>query len=190
MPLTWFRKIDKEKIKKYVIWLLWDFSGLRFIASKVWPPLADGDRKPATFLLWIIGIYIALFGVASQRYENRVDIIENRANAIFAQLGTSAYKKALGRIPKVQNMDCPIKPELENPFSVFGSLFFDSKYEMIISLLKETVEDWKNNLEGVNLEKAQLQGVNLKRASLRGAILRGANLQILIFHSPILRMRH
>ncbi len=84
--------MDKgEKFKNSIKWLLWDFSGLRFIWQKIKPPVdqSTNKRAPVTFLLWVIGAYVAFFGVASQRYENRVDKIENRANAIFPQLSTS-----------------------------------------------------------------------------------------------------
>lgn len=171
-------------------WMVWDFTGLHFIWRKILPPNTPESEKKnvPTFMLWIVGIYVALFGIASQRYENRVDIIENRANAIFAQLGTDVKDKALGRIARVQNMACPTKPEILNPRSLFLSLFGNNdKYYQMIQDLKETVEDWKAHLKGVDLAKADLMGVNLQEANLEGTILtlvnlkkanlRGANLQ-------------
>ena len=167
-----------------VLWLIFHFSGLRFIWEKINPP---GDqsiytrpiykRPPATFLLWVIGLYVAFFGIASQRYENRVDKIENRANAIFPQLSTSVYKKALGRIARVQNMGCPYKPRILDPSSVFRSLFSkDTEYTEMVELLRETIEDWKDSLDGVKLIGANLEGANLEGAELEGANLEGAEL--------------
>lgn len=190
MPLNWFNKIGKVEIKKFIIWLLWDFSGLRFIASKVRPPLVGGGRKPATFLLWLIGIYIALFGVASQRYENRVDIIENRANAIFAQLSTPVFKKALRRVPSVQNMACPLKPSLFNPWSIFRSLVFESQYTAMVNLLTDTVADWNESLEGLDLSKVQLAGADLTRAKLSQSILVWADLREAVLFEADLRGAH
>lgn len=69
-----------------------------------------------------MGIYSIIFGIVSQRYENRIDIIENRSNAIFAQLATFADKRVLSRIPKVQNMSCPYKPDFMNPWTIILSL--------------------------------------------------------------------
>ena len=62
-----------------LIWLFWDFSGLRAIWERIRPPydLSTHRRRPATFMLWVIGIYSALFGIASQRYENRIDIVHS-----------------------------------------------------------------------------------------------------------------
>jgi len=151
------------------------YSGLEFIFKKFYPP--KHLQPLPTGVIWLIGLYVAFFGVASQRYENRVDIIENRVNSIFTQLPTDVYKKALGRISTVQNMWCPEKPEILNPPSVFRSLFKEIKYQEIVKLLKETIEDWKNLLSDVNLYKASLVGANLDEASLSGANLEGANLK-------------
>jgi hypothetical protein len=167
--------------KGAILWLVWDFSGLRFIWEKIIPPdpydPKTNKRKPATFFLWAVGIYITFFVITSQRYENRIDIIENRANSIFTQLGTPNYKKALGRIPRVQNMPCPIKPEIPHPATVFKSLFQNTTYTEIVELLKETVENWKDSLTGVDLSFAQLQRANLRGAQLDSANLWKANLQ-------------
>ncbi len=109
----------------YLKWFFWDLSGLRAISGKIIPPKDPntGYRKPATFLLWALGVYVALFGVASQRYENKMNTIEIRANGIFAQLSSTSYKHAIARIPSLQHTPCPTKPDLLNPASVFQSLF-------------------------------------------------------------------
>ncbi len=148
------------------------YSGFEYIYRKA---------KPATGLptlpLWLIGIYIAFFGIAAQRYENRVDIIENRAKSIFTQLDTSARKSALSRIPRVQNYPCPVKPKILNPVSVFRSIFGkDTIYTEMVKLLQETIGDWREELKGVNLNEANLAGAQLERAILKKAFLVGANL--------------
>jgi len=157
------------------------YSGLKFIYRKFNPP-KDSGALP-TGVIWLIVIYVAFFGVASQRYENRIDIIENRANAIFAQLAVpSIQKKALSRISRVQNMLCPYKPNILNPFSVFLSLFGpDSNYEEMVKQLKETIENWKDSLDSVDLweadlRRAFLREANFQRANLHGADLMGADL--------------
>ncbi|WP_319526651.1 pentapeptide repeat-containing protein [uncultured Desulfosarcina sp.] len=160
-------------------WLLWDFSGLRFIFSKIYPehPEHSKIRPPATFLLWIIGIYVAFFGIASQRYENRIDIIENRSNSLFTQLATDARNSAISRISSVQNMLCPEQPFLRKPLSVFRSLFKDSFYTEMVDLLKSVVEDWKYCLDGLILDRAILESANLEGAYLVGTHFNEANLK-------------
>ena len=169
------------KFTYFSIKWLFRYSGLEFIYRKFNPP-KNSQTLPTGFI-WPIVIYIAFFGVASQRYENRIEIIEIRANSVFAQLAVpSLEKKALSRIPRIQNMPCPYKPNLLNPLSVFISLFSDSKHEEVSAQLKETIEDWKDSLDSVNLSEAILRGADLREANLRGAKLqradlRGANLQ-------------
>ena len=85
--------------------------------SHAWITFAGKTGYLAIFTL--IGIYVALFGLASQRYENHLDRIENRANGIFAQLGSRRPKKAMARIADAQRMTRPVKPELLNPYLVF-----------------------------------------------------------------------
>ncbi len=126
------------------------YSGGQAIWEKMKPPVKPTVPKPATFPLWILGIYVALFGIASQRYENRVDIIENRSNAIFAQLATSASTKALSRVPRVQRMPCPVKPEIFNPYSVIQSLFVESRYPAIV---ESSTSGTAGGLKNVNRSK-------------------------------------
>jgi uncharacterized protein YjbI with pentapeptide repeats len=170
-------KRNNYKINSFFKWVFIEFIPIRAIWHKIRPPLEQGNikRKPATILLYITGIYIALFGVASQRYENIVDIIENRANSIFAQLGTSNYKKALQRIPAVQNMSCPIKPDVKNPYSVFRSLLSDSNYTVMVELLKNVVEDYKESLDGIDFKMIDLEECNLTRSNFKNANLWRAN---------------
>lgn len=167
---------------KKEFWIFFHYTGIRFIGSLIHPVKQskvndDSYRKPATFPLWFLGIYIACFGVASQRYENRIDIIENRANAIFTQLGTPIYKKALARIPRVQRLPCPVKPNIKNPLTVWKSLFSaDTVYTEMVDQLKETVEIWKDSLNQVNLSEAILDSAFLRGAKLSGADLSYADL--------------
>ena len=169
-------------------WVIWEFLGIHTIWNKIKPPPEkEITRKPATFFLWFVGIYFALFGIASQRYENKVDIIENRASLLLAQLATPAKKQALSRIPLVQNMKCPARPELQNPISIFMSLLYDVKCEVVVTLLKETIEDWKNDLQGVRLAKAILPGIDLSGANLQDANLRGIDLRKANLSSAILQ---
>jgi uncharacterized protein YjbI with pentapeptide repeats len=192
-----WRKFSQKKINKileiifFSIKWLFRYSGLEFIYTKFNPP--KNPQTLPTGFIWLIGIYIAFFGVASQRHDNRIDIIENRVNSIFAQLAIpSVGKKALSRIPRVQNMPCPYKPNILSPLSVFISLFRESKYEEVSAQLKETIEDWKESLDSINLSEAilreaGLRGANFRGANLQRADLRGANLQEADFQNADLR---
>lgn len=157
------------------IWFLWDFSGLRFVYYKIRPPKENRQdyKPPSTFFLWIIGLYVAIFGVASQRYENRLDVIENRTNSLLTLIiNKETRKTAFQRIPRSQRLESPRKPHFNAPFITFRSLFGASKpHDENIELLKTIIEDFKKELSGVNIE-----GVNLFNADLSGADLSGTKL--------------
>ena len=160
-------------------WNIWQYSGVREICALVNPNWrAATEPKASTFALWAIGVYVALFGLASQRYESRLDQIENRANGIYAQLGAQNVKRALARIPRAQAMTLPRKPALWPPWSVLRSLVGKEVYdaETVLALI-EAVETFKEDLKAVSLDKAILHLANLSGADLRGAILTGADLR-------------
>ena len=186
--IIWYYLIYTFIWKFIIKWLLWEFIPFRFILTKSWekisPPInpETGVRPPATFLIWVSGIfsvYIALFGIASQRYEARVDVIENRANSFFAQLGIKEIRKeTLSRVPSIQTMPCPQKPELFKANTVIESLFFENvEYSGIVTLMKETLVIWKVYLKDVNLSEVDLSEADLIGAKLKGADLFFANLK-------------
>lgn len=196
-----------ENGRTFLKWLLLDFLGLRFIYGKLNPEKNEdlqkqGYKKPATLFLWLIGIYIATFGIASNRYENRIDIIENRLNRLYAQIPKDIHV-AFQRINDVQKMLCPAKPKIRDPFSVIKSFWAsdDRIYEEGVDQLKQLVEDWAQKTETIqirlqrepDLEKKdwikhikktakdeKIDRVNkigvLAGADLQGAYLVGANL--------------
>ena len=171
---------EENKWRKRIEWLWLDFSGARYIWEKIKPPVDHPSNRKSrpTFFLWFIGIYVAFFSLASQRYENRVDTIVNSTNAIFTLLSTPKSKEALSRISMVQRMPCPCKPEMHKPHTVVHSFFSqDKEYEETVELLKKTIEDWRDSLASVNLKSCNLKQADLKGAELQECILKAANLQ-------------
>ncbi len=146
-----------ESIGDFTKWLLIDFTGLSYIYGKFWPKSINQNNPPPTFFLWILGIYVALYGLASQRHENKVDIIEARVNYIYNQFNSNEYKVALSNIPIIQNMKAPYKPELFKPISIFKSL--SSKeylHNDTIKQLKQFIIDRKDKLNNVDLSYVKL----------------------------------
>ncbi len=89
---------------KFIIWLLWDFTGLRFLFRKLFPPkYTDTEgRTPSTIVLWLMEFYLLAYAGAYQRYVNRVTIIETRANSIYrAQLDPDLEKRVIEQCPHV-----------------------------------------------------------------------------------------
>ena len=120
---------------------------------------------------------LLFFGVASQRYENKLDRIENRVNALLPLLvNDKTRKNAIGRIGSVQEMGCPIQPNFFEPITNFRSLFGKEHFHGdTVAFLKGVVEDFASVLQGANLMNANLEDANLMDASLVNANLVKAN---------------
>jgi uncharacterized protein YjbI with pentapeptide repeats len=134
-------------------------------------------------LISLLSIYIVLFGIAFQRYENKVDRIESSVAGIYAQLGAQNAKKALERIPQAQKMRRPVEPNWFRPASVVCSLLCEQVIgPETVSALKDIILSFKNdlselNLSGIDLHEADLREANLREADLRRAELYSADLR-------------
>ena len=75
-------------------------------------------------VLWTIGVYVAAFGLASQRHENHRDRIDNKIAILAAQLGTPARNAAFARVNELQDkIKIPIEPKFLLPWTSFTTLF-------------------------------------------------------------------
>nr|VFJ90484.1 MAG: Uncharacterized protein YjbI, contains pentapeptide repeats [Candidatus Kentron sp. H]VFJ91676.1 MAG: Uncharacterized protein YjbI, contains pentapeptide repeats [Candidatus Kentron sp. H]VFJ98277.1 MAG: Uncharacterized protein YjbI, contains pentapeptide repeats [Candidatus Kentron sp. H] len=166
-------------------WGLYNFSGLRHIVEMHWPrrPNASDYEKPPTLVLWFIGIYVALYGIAATYYESSLDRVENRMGALASQLATTndeALKQLIERIARIQRMEMPREPSLLWPFEGNFALttFFLGKQRNpeIVQWTKEILEDWKGSLAGKVLVRVDLSRARLQEADLSGAGLWKANL--------------
>ena len=154
--------------------------GIRLLFRKFRPVPEDrpGYRKPSTFVLWCLAVYFAAFGLAAQRFESRLDKVEHKSAILITQLATKHSKKALGRVAYIQNLTCPVKPHFNDPWTVYTSLFTSSvPCRSVVEELQTVIEDWKEDLAGVNLDRANLQTADLSEAKLQGAALLKTNLQ-------------
>nr|VFK21116.1 MAG: Pentapeptide repeat-containing protein [Candidatus Kentron sp. LPFa]VFK34993.1 MAG: Pentapeptide repeat-containing protein [Candidatus Kentron sp. LPFa] len=171
---------------------LYLYSGLRHIREmgQVKEPNAPDYQKPPTLFLWIIGLYVALYGLAATNYEAMLDRVENRMNAVVAQLATSddaAFKSLVAQIRDIQRMKTPLEPSLLWPFDslwnkenkghfVLASFFSKAPNPEIAQWTRDTIKAWKGRLAGVNLAGMDLTGARLSGANLSGAWLWKADL--------------
>ena len=123
---------------------------------------------------------IILFYILSQRYEAYVGDFRYRFNhVVLAQIENEKCRnKALEKIPLIQKMYCPVKPDIFRFNSVFTSVFDKtSRYNDGINLTKEIVEIWNQELDSLDLHDADLSGaLDLRNAHLFHTNLHGANL--------------
>ena len=161
-----------------MLWTIWDFPGFRWIWERFFPPVKTDQKSPSTGLLWLVGVYTALYGIASTRYENQADRIELRANAIISQMGDLVSRPhAFRQICKVQRMKLSLEPDFFAPTQTLGSFFGkESFYGPGIVHLREAVVTWKDELRKPDLSGADLSGADLRGAGLLKADLRGVNL--------------
>lgn len=167
------------------LWLIWQYSGARWVWEHLRPRTeaekrqseAGGQRPASAFFLWIVGIYVALFGLASNRYESIVDRYEIRVNALVALLANDKVRPvACRQISEIQQTEVPVRPKLFNPVVTYRSFTTDVPYDDGIQLLISAIESCKANLNQASLVKANLAGAHLTRAHLTRAKLVRANL--------------
>ncbi len=155
-------------------WVL-DLLNLVVVFKKMIPGKdpATGKRRNATFLLWIFGIYAAMYGIASARYESALDRLEIRANVVMGQMiNEKTRARACAQIGELQRVEIPLKPAFLSPRTTWLSFFGAEEIDKgTVKLLMDTVVSLKKELQG-----AMLHGVKLNGADLRGAILPRANL--------------
>lgn len=168
--------------RTWLIWIVWDFTGARFVWEKIWPPAnprSDNHRPSSTFVLWVIGIYAAMYGIAAQKYENRVDAIENKADLWAIQLVNEKTRNAaIDRAAAVQNLRTAPKPELTSPISIIRALFStrSEKYSEIVDLVKESIEPYKESLSRRNLRRLDLSNLDFYKGRFINAKLDLTNL--------------
>ena len=140
-----------------LIWILWDFSGLRLIFRKIYPRLEKDPpkRQPSAFFLWFVGIYVAQFQIALERYQSRIDNLENRANLIIAK--ATENPKELQLVPAAQKLRIPVKPGLWKPEKAIQSLWGEEITDPeTIELLTQLIVSNKHQLAGLNLTHVDL----------------------------------
>ena len=117
---------------------IYRYSGIESICNKA---RVTEEKQPKRILpslpLWLFGIYIALFGLASQRYENRVDIIERKVNSIYTRLTpiTSAIMRLTVSVDDATEEDFerqwwPLYEELDNN-SIKSAITKDDYNELV-----------------------------------------------------------
>ncbi len=100
-----------QRARKTLILCL-DLTGLPAVLLKFFPRLESPwlREEPSTGLLWIAGVYVALFGLASHLYQNELDLIENKVAPVDS-LGSSAPKTSVVGIHELKTIQCEVATE-------------------------------------------------------------------------------
>jgi len=180
-------------IKKIIFWIIFEFFCIRLLWHKLRPPIEEPKSKPSSFLFWFIASYVSFFGLASQRYENKVDVLESRLNFSIQQLAlipedkeTDGVKKSnnlsiIHSFVQIQTTKIPSPPELcFTEGSSFPACIYSGALSLFTSEVYAGVQQIVTNLiiaEKLNLRGANLQNINLEEADFTNAILIEANLE-------------
>ncbi len=173
------------KVTTTCLWYVWHYSGIRWIWEHLNPPTENdikkqktkGRRSATAFPLWLIGTYIALFGIAFGRYESHLDRYEIRTGALIALLANDKIRPiACSHIGKIQNIKVPFKPDVFKPDKTLKSFWVNTLYNDGIQVIVEAVESCKASLERAHLNGAYLVKVDLSNANLENANLEGTDL--------------
>ena len=172
---------------RFIKLLVWD-SLVLYIVRLAYPP-QQGDTRYPSIGFWLVSSYLALHALAVGFYENRLDRLENRLNALIAQTGGTHYKRALARVADVQDgAMLPSEPRLGNPWSAVSTFAKgEERHDASVNELRDLVRTFSDDLTAVELAGADLKGVDLINASLSDANLYNANLEGANLEGAILR---
>lgn len=166
---------------KWGVVTIWDYSGLSFIFDKIRRDKANGIRP--TLFIWLMSIYIAMFGLATQRYETRLDRFENTLQIYVSQLGTSARAETFSALAAHQKYELPLEPNFWNPWRTMQALVGGIKqideeptHQHKVKAIADIIVRFKDSL-GCAPQKNQFFTQNCKRVSLSMVNLRQAKLR-------------
>jgi uncharacterized protein YjbI with pentapeptide repeats len=160
-------------IFKFIVWVLYDFSGIHFIIEKLFPHKNDEVTRPASNLfIWIVGIYTALWSMCLQSYDTNISTAYNILN------NNSINKNKDYRILiSAQYTNCPENsPEFLEILNTLTYFFKKQRNETITDIVKTKIVDSKNDLSEANLTEVDLSEANLSNADLYNTDLSEADL--------------
>ena len=148
-------------------------SGLEAIYVKI-NPRHKHEGDPPTFVLWILGIYVALYGIVQQKYEYSLAAANNDANLILSQaLNNDNKATILSSISSLQMTELPIKPHIHDPVSVLSSfLGHTEKNGTTLEKTRKYLSLYKKHLNDTTMSWIDFSYTNLSNADFRGSEIR------------------
>lgn len=136
---------------------VFDHSGARWIVSKFKFRKSNAPKlkEPPSGFLWIVGVYIAIYGLATQNYERAIStesIIASNWRPRIAETGVNEYCSAM-REYKAIVAKVPVQPALFDPIATVRSLFGRN----VISMSQTNFR--ARELERIAYHVAQLSGL-------------------------------
>jgi uncharacterized protein YjbI with pentapeptide repeats len=145
------------------IWrFVYIYLGIGYILQMIRKPKEGEytDRAPSQFIWWVIGIYAGIFGIAFQKYENRINRLENRYNSLIQQLGGNNTGEILTAISDMQTSYTPLEPAIWPPNALI-SLTDSIPNSEIWKLSENTILNWSEHLSRTRLENFSTKTLEL-----------------------------
>lgn len=157
------------------------YSGFESVYRK-FNPIKTDTPLPTGFL-WVLGIYVAFYGVVDQKHQYRLNYIEGRVNTVMTIIIAGAKNEGtINQLPKIQHLRSPRKPDILNPVSVLESFFGSGEINTeTVDEVKLILQAMKGGLDHLNLStvilsKADLSSADFSYTQLFKADLRETNL--------------
>lgn len=176
-----FKNIYKL-LKPISIYVFYELIPVHFVLSLLFPNKYS-NPKPSTFLIWIIGIYTAIYSLTHQNYENQKNILENRIT--FALSMTSKEFK-FPILSHLQKTEIPLKPRYFKIGSTIRS--FSGKkdlYQRGITDIKLILLNLSDSLFNANLDSIDLRSIRVKDAKILNSTFIGSKLSGITIHCSL-----
>lgn len=160
-----------KKFKRIIIFIIWDIIPVHFILSLVNPSRFE-KSKPSTISVWLIGIYTAMFTIASQSYESALNRSKTRLDNIS---NVKEQQIRLNLISEIQNSKIPIEPKYQNFLKTIKS-FFGQK-ELNSDLLQTTkllLVNEKDSIVQVKIKDIDFSGIDFKSTVFKNAYFKNS----------------
>ena len=103
----------------YRSWVKWiiHYSGIAFIAAKLSSNKNEDDHP--SFFIWLFTIYVAVYGLASQRYEKDLTRYQNTLNLYGSLVAGDKDEMGLNLLNSLKYEQLTVEPALSSPVSVY-----------------------------------------------------------------------
>lgn len=159
-----------------IVYQIYDISGVRFLIEKIKPGLKGNKNNPSSFFIWCIGIYVALYGIAASRFENDYTRMENRTYDIVSQINNLNNKYPFRNISLVKRLQCPIKPDIKIPKSIYKSFTLEEIPNEFNLLIRNAINFRKEYLDNCIISNCDISDYDLSGAKFFNTVLSQVNI--------------
>lgn len=115
--------------------------------------LAKSCWRIFLFCVTIFGIYYSIYSHADNIYTDELSRLEKKIDWVIVQLDKSNNDSVWSKLPYIQNIHIPVKPDLFSPYSIYLSLFGQEELSgEHIYRINEIVQQNRDKLTGLTFQ--------------------------------------